>query len=229
MSILEITNRSENWKTACRFSPLFRDNDARLRLAKRLCEPGETKPDQVHFELFWYGMRDYLKGKRGPNKRYFPDLVKRYNCLFPKLHREIEKFVDQGRFKKLQGINYNPSIENGEYTLGNNLSHTEIDVVLETPNNLYIGEAKDESNFNADSRRVLVHQLIRQYVMASILVKRLVSEGHAPKKTVIPFVVGNDTEKIKKNGQVKFMIRQGWLKKENVLSWECIENLARNL
>ena len=52
---------------------------------------------------------------------------------------------------------------------------------------------------------VLVHQLIRQYVMAKILMDRLESDGLA-KKNVIPFVVGDDVGSLKKRRQVEFMI-----------------------
>ena len=61
MSILTtIENRTENWKTAREFAPLFRDCNLRLELAKKLGEPNGTQPDQVRLELFWKGMRDYL-------------------------------------------------------------------------------------------------------------------------------------------------------------------------
>ena len=228
MSILRIKNRTENWKTACRFFPLFRDKDARLRLAKRLGESGDTKPDQVHFEMFWYGMRDYLKVKRGPNKQYFPDLARRYENLFPDLRKKVEGFIDPRRFHlKLKDHHYSPSGKEGATLLGNNLIYTEIDVVLETPSNLFIGEAKDESGFDAKSRYVLVHQLIREFVMANILVKQRVSEGCVPKKTVIPFVVRNEL-KGREQAQVEFMVKQDWLPKGNILGWEDIENLACN-
>ena len=47
----------------------------------------------------------------------------------------------------------------------NSLLGTEVDVVLETPKHLFIGEVKHESTFEADGKLVLVHQLMRQYVM----------------------------------------------------------------
>ena len=55
--------------------------------------------------------------------------------------------------------------------LRDNLINTEVDVVLESPDSLFIGEVKDVSDFGADSRYVLVHQLIRQYVTATILIE----------------------------------------------------------
>lgn len=71
--------------------------------------------------------------------------------------------------------------------------------------------------FGADGGLVLVHQLIRQYVMARILVEYLPSGF---KKEVIPFVVGDNIDSIKKASQVKFMIDQGWLDETNILSWD---------
>ena len=102
----------------------------------------------------------------------------------------------------------------------NNLSNTEVDVVLETPNQLFIGEAKHEMSFGANGKLVLVHQLIRQYVMATILVE---ISNDRPRKRVIPFVVGDRVERLNKTSQVRFMISQGWLGEKNVLAWEDIK------
>ena len=121
--------------------------------------------------------------------------------------------------------NYNVSTEGGEESLYNNLVNTEIDIVLETPKHLFIGEAKHEMTFGANGSLVLVHQLIRQYVMAKILVD-LAVESDDPKKEVVPFVVGDNIEELKKKHQVKFMLAQRWLKKENILSWDCIKELG---
>ena len=68
----------------------------------------------------------------------------------------------------------------------NNLLNTEIDIVLESPNHLFIGEAKSEMGFSPRSNRVLVHQLVRQYVTARIL---LAYVNLNCKKSVIPFIV----------------------------------------
>jgi len=40
---------------------------------------------------------------------------------------------------------------------------------------------------------------------------------------VIPLVVGDRVEYLKKTSQVKFMINQGWLKETNVLDWEQVK------
>ena len=74
--------------------------------------------------------------------------------------------------------------------------------------------------FGTNGDLVLVHQLIRQYVMASILVDRLECD-----KKVVPFVVGNDVGSLRRAIQVKFMCCQGWLSEENILSWDEIEEL----
>ena len=65
---------------------------------------------------------------------------------------------------------------------------------------------------------VLVHQLIRQYVTATILLQ--IAGEH---KEVIPFVVGDSTDYLKKTSQVRFMISQGWLSQANVLDWGDVE------
>ena len=67
---------------------------------------------------------------------------------------------------------------------------------------------------------ILVHQLVRQYVMATILIE--ISQN-LPKKRIIPFVVGDKRRSLKKTYQVTFMIGQGWLSEENVLEWGDIE------
>ena len=100
----------------------------------------------------------------------------------------------------------------------NSLLGTEVDVVLETPKHLFIGEVKHESTFGADGKLVLVHQLMRQCVTATILLQ-LSGEN----KAVIPFVVGDRVEYLKKTSQVRFMINQGWLKETNVLDWEQVK------
>ena len=77
------------------------------------------------------------------------------------------------QFAKLQCFNYDPSPEGAKKKLFDNILNTEIDIVLETPTHLFIGEAKHEMGFGADANLVLVHQLIRQYVVATILLKLL--------------------------------------------------------
>ena len=216
MGILGIVNRTENWKTAQYFVPLFMSEFARTLLVQRLLEPlGETHkagPDAIQFELFWKGMRDYehTMGK-------VPDevLADHYEDLFPNLREEVDRFPG---LRDLKPHNY--AIKNAKdlKNFCDNLRNTEIDIVLDTPHYLFIGEAKDASTFGTDSEHVLVHQLIRQYVTACILVALTGS-----KKQVIPFLVVNPMKiDIARNmAQVGFMNHydRDWLKPDNILSW----------
>ena len=212
MHILGIENRTENWKTAVYFSPLFLGNSNRL--ADRLGATPLLPSDDVTLELFWKGMRDHLY-KRGIKKRFAKQaLVDRYNRMFPSLRRDIEKF---GELRLPNSQNYDASTDDWMDELVDNLVNTEIDVVLETPKHLLVGEAKHEARFGANGSYVLVHQLIRQYVMANILVDFLPNKVE---KEVIPFVIGDDVEYLNRTAQVQFMIDQGWMKKENVLCWD---------
>ena len=93
-------------------------------------------------------------------------------------------------------------------------------MVLETPTHLFIGEAKHEMSFGANGNHVLVHQLIRQYVMAKILI-----EYSASSKAVVPFVVCDSVDAVLRTSQVRFMMAQGWLRKENVLCWGKVKAL----
>lgn len=221
--ILDICNRTENWKTAYEFAPLFRDANARMKLARCLGEPKETKPSDITLELYWKGLRDYLhRNNKTLNEDAIRCLANQYSECFSDLREKIKKYTKEGKdkhgtFKELKEWNYRVDKAT---KLGNNLYNTEIDIVIETPNSLHIGEAKLESSFGADRKNVLVHQLIRQYVMARILLKYL-----DKKKCVVPFVVGPDKSKLKNSSQVDFMICQGWLKKENVLEWKQISKL----
>ena len=219
MSILGIDNRTENWKTARCFSPLFRNCALRLELAKRLGEPDGTQPDEVHLELYWKGMRDYLHQNGKKRKDYEHNFAKCYKRLFPNLRKKIGDF---GKFQKLQDLNYDVCMEGGMAKLGSNIFNTEIDIVLQTPNHLFIGEAKHEMGFNANGNLVLVHQLIRQYVMAKILVDTL-----GCNKKVTPFVVW-DKPKGRRPYQVDFMVNQDWLDKKNILSWKDVKKLTHD-
>ncbi len=219
MTILGIKNRTENWKTARHFSPLF--GEARVCLARKLGEPRDTQSGEVHLELYWKGMRDYLHMKK--TQIAGEDFAVRYNRLFRNLRKEIEDFRigDSYGFQRLNNWNYDVSTKDCMDKLKNNLINTEIDIVLQSPSYLYIGEAKHEMSFGANGSLVLVHQLIRQYVMARILVDLL-----GCSKRVTPFIVGDDAEALGKSHQVRFMICQGWMKKENVLEWGKVKELT---
>ena len=63
MKVLGIENRSENWKTALYFFRLF--GEGGVRLAKHLGEQPEPQRSDVHLELYWKGLRDYLYQRGG--------------------------------------------------------------------------------------------------------------------------------------------------------------------
>ena len=234
MGILGIRNRTENWKTVENFYPL--SDDAKARLVQRLLEPypdaQKVAPAGVQVELFWKGVRDY-KGIISATQ-----CMDAYQSLFAGLRGELDAFIDKAKsarrrpLSKLKDWNYRVSDDtftlgrNGAKTptpeaLRNNLRSTEIDIVLETPSHLFIGEAKDESRLDANSSYVLVHQLIRQYVLAQIL---LTISGE--RRNIVQFVVGTNVENIKKNEQVLFVEEQGWLEENNILSWDCVKAIT---
>ena len=228
MGILDIKNRTENWRTASVLSPLVEKPDARVSLASHLVGPRDQRGDNIEFELFWQGMRDYINQCRhaeDPNAGHYVDQVLEcYRRCFPHLRQEIECFTRGGSrrrsgFKPLQPHNYIATDE-CKQKLYKNLRRTEVDVVLQTPKHLCVGEVKCEAKFGASAKYILVHQLIRQYVMARILV-----ELTGSKKKVVPFVVGDCREELIKNGQVKFMIEMSYLSKSNVLSWKKLSEI----
>ena len=220
MGILGIENRTENWRTASVLSPLVEKRGARVSLARHLVGPREQFGNRIEFELFWKGMRDYrdqcrFQGVRDDGRYVDQVLVDQvrecYRKRFPHLRQRIKYFSG---FKDLKAHNY---VAKDEYKqkLYRNLYHTEVDVVLQTQSHLCIGEAKCGQALGANSDHVLVHQLIRQYVMAKILV-----ELTGSKKMAVPFVVGDCRDKLIKTAQVNFMIEMGYLSEHNVLSWK---------
>ena len=212
--VLGINNRTENWKTAREFAPLFRDAEARKRLVRRLDETDDSEASAIHLELFWKGTRDYLHGNSEDEvEKSRASLLEHCAPMLPDIRCRI---LTSKKFRSLKDDNYAllPSPESNKRLL-DNLYNTEIDIVLETPKSLFIGEAKHEATFGADGDLVLVHQLIRQYVMAEVLLKTIGSGKH-----VIPFVVGDKVDSIKNTHQVRFMIAQGWMKERNVLDWK---------
>ena len=213
--VLEIENRTENWKTAHRLSPFFGADAAQL--AYKLGEPPSTLPSTVKLELFWKGVRDWRaakttkKDKRECNAR----LVESCRHQFKILRRDICR---SKLFRELDVPNYAISSEAHRAQLITNLTNTEIDIVVESPDRLYIGEAKFLSSFDADGGLVLVHQLVRQYVMATVLLDVL-----GCSREVIPFVVTNETYVVGSNRcprQLTFMVRQGWMTESRFLTWD---------
>ena len=234
MGILGIRNRTENWKTAHSFAPFFECDSARTSLAKRLLDPlgkaHEVQSGTVKIELFWKGVRDYLQMKERSVGELFDLVADIYlaNSEFRNLREEIIEFSG---LSAVNDCNYDACNKyrtrlSGQVSdkLSNNLFNTEIDIVLQTPKHLFIGEAKyEEDSFETKGEHVLVHQLIREYVVATILVDLIGCD-----KQIVPFVVGasGNLEKMKKRRQVKFMECKGWLNEKNILSWDCIEKLA---
>ena len=174
------------------------------------------KATEVRIELFWKGMKDYRYWEGLTRKDLERRAIDAYDRNFSTLRREVMVFQE---VRELKEDHYTSTSETAS-RLTNSLLGTEVDVVLESPNHLFIGEVKHESTFGADGKLVLVHQLIRQYVTATILLQ-LAGEH----KEVIPFVVGDSTGYLKKTSQVRFMINQDWLKDTNVLCWEDVENV----
>ena len=211
--ILGIENRTENWKTTVYFSPLFGGKSQRL--AEMLGATPGLPPDEVRLELFWKGIRDYRYQEALSRRELEGRVVESYNQKFSNLRRDV---LASDNFWELQDDHYVSSGDSAASRLTNNLLGTEVDVVLETPNHLFIGEVKHESTFGADGKLVLVHQLIRQYVTAIILLQLV-----GARKEVIPFVVGDDTDYLKKTSQVRFMVDQCWLRQTNILDWEDIK------
>ena len=179
--ILGICNRTENWKTARNFAP-FLEHGA-TRLADYL--NGKPVESNVRLELYWKGMRDFMNEEQDKQK-WKVEIADRFRSseLFGNLRQSVSDFRVSGipAFQKLEPHNYDRSNTEGIYW---NLYNTEIDIVLESRHTLFIGEAKGEMSLGADGRLVFVHQLIRQYVMANVLVELT----ETPKR-VVPFVVG---------------------------------------
>ena len=218
MSILGIVNRTENYKTAKNLIPLRGENVSGLALL--LGEPTETLEENLTLELFWKGMRDFLNPEL--NKTYDCEklLAKCYDNHFSNLREEIIDFAtpEQKKFQELECWNYDVSRPERKRTLRNNLLNTEIDIVIESPEFLYIGEAKCSMGFGANSRLVLVHQLVRQYVMATVMME-VISLAGGRKKMVVPFLVVDTCRSL----QVQFMRDTERLKKSNILKWDTIE------
>ena len=212
MGILKIENRTENWKTACVFAPLFRDAEGRNRLAERLL--GKPVKSEVSLELFWFGMRDYGNQLGWKRKDYVDPCAEAYKSLFGELREQVRNSDLPGRL-----TNQNYSADH-RTKLANNLIHTEIDIVLQSRHHLFIGEAKRDEKFSSNAS-VLKHQLVRQYVMARILLDIMGS-----KRQIVPFVVGNDREKLANDPQVKFMAEHFEMREDNVLCWDNVRGVA---
>ena len=210
MILERIDNRSENWKTARCFATL---SDVDLaRLVERLEGSPKAPSDKIKLELHWKGVRDYCHDKDW--KTFKTRLIKCYEDNFSSLRNDVEKF---GILRVKKDDNYLIKTTKQKDRLANNLRNTEIDIVVESTRHLFIGEAKNESGFHANGNLVLVHQLIRQYVMASIVVDMVGCD-----KEVIPFVVCNreHDSRIRNSQQFRFMVSKKWLNKNHVFYWD---------
>ena len=242
IGILEIKNRTENWQTGKHFCPLH--DDAKVEFAQKLLNPynkdlGIAPGEKVQLELFWVGTRDYLfkPGKNGTrpslSNRYQKDFAECYRDIFPKLHEQADmvgkKELKLRSFENLRPYNYAiPQEDDLETKLFNNLLHTEIDIVLATSQYLFVGEAKHESKFGKNRDYVLPHQLVRQYVMARVLLRYIKKSTDVEERTVVPFVVGDDPANLRKShDQVRFMMGIKKLHNDNILPWEYIKNLSK--
>ena len=215
--VLGIDNRTENWKTARCLWPFFVDRAACWALARRLGEAQATPTTEVNLELYWKGVRDWCAGRNKPQCE--ERLVESCRQQFQDLRQRIQRY---GHFRDPRDGegNYELLSEKHRSKLVTNLLNTEIDIVLESPRRLYIGEAKSESSFHASGKLVLVHQLVRQYVMAKVLVDVLECG-----REVVPFVVVDST-RARKSHQVQFMVAQGWMSQENCLTWNALHTMA---
>ena len=83
---------------------------------------------------------------------------------------------------------------------------------------MFVGESKEESRLGASGSYVLVHRLIRQYVMAAILVDLISSREQYPRKAIVPFAVVGDRDRFMATGQVNFLIRHHGLESDNILT-----------
>lgn len=223
-TIIGINNRTENWKTAETLGPLI-TREKQNHLANLLIDANHSSfdSDEVVMQFFWKGFRDHWNERSRQCSK--DDMVNEtaviYNRLFPNLRNEIEAYnkdekVSRNKRLRLTEANYvclNSDMQSKKRLFAN-VSNTEIDVVLEAPGFLLIGEVKAEQTFGAASKHILVHQLIRQYVMASIVL-----EMRAERKDfkLIPFVIGDNT---KQTAQVACMRYLGYLPEANIITWE---------
>ena len=82
------------------------------------------------------------------------DLARRHSVLFHDLREKVRAFGSGTLQFTTKAHNYNASTVR---TLGNNLYHTGIDIVLESGDYLFVGEAKHKSDPGTDGSANLVH------------------------------------------------------------------------
>jgi len=245
--ILGIKNRTENWETARTFAPLITCSRKRYEFARHIISNHYSPcpsfgEEHVMLELFWKGFRDLIKltaGASGKSSKArkaakIKEVADIYRKHFHDLRTGIEEYISLAETQKKQPkLNLKPDNyvckesdtnepDKSELRLYDNLINTEIDIVVSAPGFLLIGEAKEEASFDGNSESILAHQLIREHVMADIVLQM----KEPPTKTeIISFVVGDDVEG---QAQVKCMLDMGWLVKENIISWNDVKNKFSN-
>lgn len=235
-SIVGIRNRTENWKTASTLAPLIafnRQNElANMLISNATSSQSSFGRDEVRIELFWKGFRDLWKqqSKSLDKQAMIHTAADRYKRLFPSLRTKIEEYNEwaalnnQPKLNLYKDCNY-VCLDSEEATLYDNLLNTEIDVVMSAPGFLLIGEAKYEQTFGAASRHMLTHQLVRQYVMASIVLDIVEENQTTNRAKVIPFIIGDNA---KATAQVKLMHHLNFLLLSNIITWNELERLVRS-
>lgn len=228
MPILGIDNQTENWRTTRAFAPFLANAEARLRLAHHLSDSIEPDalctPEQVELELFWNGVRDHLVMLGGT--RDTPSRRAQFKEIYEKKFSSLWSDLEEYGFKLHKPVNYNVSEEAGITKLYHHLHGAEVDVVLQTPGHVFVGEAKYKGGFNDYGNAVLRHQLVRLYVVSSMLLEILAEDRGKEEVAIVPFVVSDEPEKLERSQQAQFMIHKGWLSPKNVMGWESISRLV---
>lgn len=222
--MFKIVNKSENWRIAKLFINGSGEKVAKSIAEKVLLNCNLPNSTSIEYELFWKGYRDYcdhIDGK-GRNVDIKDRALQVYNAKFKSLRAEIEKY-NASYFPRLNlddcGRNYTVSSESID-DFFRNLYNTEIDIVIRAGDCFLIGEVKHTQSFSADSGHILVHQLLRQYVVASIILEEI-SRMESKKFRVIPFIIADGNAK--NTGQIKLLQHLGWLNEKNIFSWSSFE------
>jgi len=222
-----VENRSENWRLAKAFIDK-KDNFLEYKIADIVLSNCNQKiSGQLSYEFFWTGFRDYCHSVSIAKKNSALGfrVVDYYQKTFSNLLDNIHQYNITENNPKLKlnnpEINYVVNEETKNIFL-NNLYYTEVDIIIRAGSNLLIGEVKSTQTFGSNSKHVLVHQLLRQYIMVSTLVnEKQFQEKHNCIFTIIPFVIAN--RNAERTAQVKIMKNLGWLVRGNVLNWDFIE------
>ncbi|MCD4747748.1 MAG: hypothetical protein K8R59_00110 [Thermoanaerobaculales bacterium] len=212
--ILKIDNRTENWKTAKLYHERL-SNACVVDFASKIIraadqEPGVIKREDISVELFWKGFRDLRYSSSRDKQTINEKVLSKYKRAFRGLRNDVMGFPGLSAPRK-----HNYGMDDGCLAaLVSNLMNTEIDIVIQTPAHLLIGEAKHTQALGAESKNLLVHQLIRQYVMATVVAQI----SHHEWLKVVPFIVS--TAPVRKRAQIRFMLRKGWLADGNLYGWD---------